>query len=115
MKVLLLTVTAGHGHTQAAKVIMECLENNGAQCKLLDTLEYINPILGESIDKDTFILPLTPNVYGSYTMPLITGTRPMENFPYPHNEQIIVQKTHNLLADFRPDIVVVPMCLQLRS
>ena len=27
MKVLLLTVTAGHGHTQAAKAVMECLQN----------------------------------------------------------------------------------------
>ena len=84
MKVLLLTVTAGHGHTQAAKVIMECLENNGAQCKLLDTLEYINPILGESVDKGyLYSTDLLPMYMEGYTMLLIAGIRPMANFLYP--------------------------------
>ena len=34
MKVLLLTVTAGHGHTQAAKAVMECLQDQGVECCL---------------------------------------------------------------------------------
>ena len=65
MKVLLLTVTAGHGHTQAAKAVMEYLQEYKVECALLDTLDYINPILGESVDKGyLYSTRFTPNVWG---------------------------------------------------
>ena len=108
MKVLLLTVTAGHGHTQAAKVIMECLENNGAQCKLLDTLEYINPILGESVDKGyLYSTRFTPNVYGRIYDAVDSRDKTDGKFSISHiMNKLLSKKLITFLEDFKPDIVV---------
>lgn len=65
MKVLFLSVTAGHGHNQAAKAGMECLKARGIDCVILDTFEYINPVLSESIARVYLIsTKFTPKVYG---------------------------------------------------
>ena len=47
MKILLLTVTAGQGHNQAAKSLCECFSNQGIENKYLDVFEYINPAIKE--------------------------------------------------------------------
>lgn len=65
MRVLILTVTAGHGHNQAAAVIMNHLKELNIDCEVLDTYEYINPILSESVAKGYLIsTKFTPAVYG---------------------------------------------------
>ena len=65
MKVLFLSVTAGYGHNQAAKAGMECLKARGIDCVILDTFEYINPVLSESIARAYLIsTKFTPKVYG---------------------------------------------------
>ena len=51
MKLLFLSVTAGQGHNQAAKGIMQRMIERGHSCKLIDTLDYIEPMLGEAVDK----------------------------------------------------------------
>jgi len=65
VKVLFLSVTAGHGHNQAAKAGMECLRARNIDCVMLDTFEYINPVLSESIARAYLIsTKFTPAVYG---------------------------------------------------
>jgi len=65
MKVLILSVTAGQGHHQSAKAVMEYLVANNVECVMLDTFEYINPILSESIARGYLIsTKFTPAVYG---------------------------------------------------
>ena len=41
MKFLILTVTVGHGHNQAAKSVSEYIKSQGHSVLVLDTLEYI--------------------------------------------------------------------------
>lgn len=65
MKVLFLSVTAGQGHNQTARAAMNYMEGQGVECVLLDTFEYINPVLSDSIAKGYLIsTKLTPAVYG---------------------------------------------------
>lgn len=65
MKVLFLSVTAGQGHNETAKAIMNCLEEQGIDCSMLDTLDYINPVLGKFISKSYLMsIKFTPAVYG---------------------------------------------------
>lgn len=65
MKVLFLSVTAGQGHNQTAKAAMGYMVEQGIQCTMLDTFDYINPILCDSITKGYLIsTKLTPSVYG---------------------------------------------------
>lgn len=47
MKVLLLTVTAGQGHNQAAKSLCQYFSENGTENRYLDVFEYINPAVKE--------------------------------------------------------------------
>ena len=45
MNLLILTVTAGHGHNQTAKAISDFAQSHGHNAPVLDAIEYINPIL----------------------------------------------------------------------
>jgi len=49
MKVLVLSVTAGQGHNATAKALCAYLESVGCEAVMLDTLEYLNHILGETV------------------------------------------------------------------
>ena len=65
MKVLFLSVTAGQGHNQTGKAVMECLREKNIDCAMLDTFEYISPVLQESISQGYLIsTKLTPALYG---------------------------------------------------
>jgi processive 1,2-diacylglycerol beta-glucosyltransferase len=65
MKVLFLSVTAGQGHHQAARAAMEALSEHNIESMMLDTFEYINPVLSESIARGYLIsTKFTPKVYG---------------------------------------------------
>ena len=41
ISVLLLTVTTGQGHNQAAKSLCDCFDAKGIENKYLDVFEYI--------------------------------------------------------------------------
>jgi processive 1,2-diacylglycerol beta-glucosyltransferase len=65
VKVLFLSVTAGQGHNQTGKAAMECLQHKGIDCVMVDTFEYINPVLKESISQGYLIsTKLSPHFYG---------------------------------------------------
>ncbi len=51
MKVLILSITAGQGHNTTAAALNLCLENLGAECRLLDTYSYLNKMLGGTVSK----------------------------------------------------------------
>lgn len=65
MKVLFLSVTAGQGHHSAANALIDYLRVKNVQCNMLDTFEYINPLISESIARGYLIsTKVTPTVYG---------------------------------------------------
>ncbi len=51
MKVLILSVTAGQGHNSTAKALQIQFESMGVECQVLDTLNYLNKLLGETVSK----------------------------------------------------------------
>lgn len=51
MKVLVLSVTAGQGHNSTAKAICAYFESIGCHAEMLDTMDYVSKILGETISK----------------------------------------------------------------
>ncbi len=51
MKAFVLSVTAGQGHNSTAKAICAYFEKIGCEAQMLDTLEYVNHILGKTISK----------------------------------------------------------------
>ncbi len=108
MKVLFLSVTAGHGHNQAAKVVMECLKDRNVECIMLDTFEYINPILSESIAHGYLIsTQFTPTVYGRLYR-LAEKREKTDNKLSISNitSSILSKKLVNFLREYQPDVIV---------
>ena len=108
MKVLILTVTAGYGHNQAAAVIMEYLKGRDIDCKVLDTYEYINPILSESVAKGYLIsTKFTPAVYGRLYH--LAEKREKSNKKLSISSlisAILSKKLTGFLGEYNPDVIV---------
>lgn len=109
MKILFLSVTAGQGHNQTAKGIMQRMTDRGHTCKLLDTFDYIKPILGEAVDKGyRAMVANTPKAYGkAYNM----AQRVEEKFEMTQRvTQALSDRACKELFDvyesFNPDVVV---------
>lgn len=65
MKGLILSITAGQGHNQTAKVLSDYFNQNNVECSYMDVYEYINPILSDTVSKLYLMSTKTmPKIYG---------------------------------------------------
>lgn len=108
MKVLFLSVTAGEGHNQTAKAIMDCVKNEQIECTMLDTFEYINPFLSESIDRGYRIsTKFTPAVYGRIYRAAEMRERTSHRVSITSlMSALLNKKMINFLRDYAPDVIV---------
>lgn len=108
MKVLFLSVTAGHGHNQTAKAAMSYLQEKQIDCMMLDTFEYINPILSESIARGYLVsTKFTPKVYGKLYR--IAEKKEKSHAKLSINkltDAILSRKLVNFLKEYEPDVIV---------
>ena len=108
MKVLILSVTAGHGHHQTAKAIMTHLQERNIECTMLDTFEYINPILSESIAKGYLIsTKFTPAVYRNLYR--LAEKKEKTNSKFSMSRlvnSILSRKLVTYIREYAPDVVV---------
>lgn len=49
MKVLIMSVTAGEGHNSTAKAMRNEFERRGVECEILDTINYVSPVIATFI------------------------------------------------------------------
>ncbi len=49
MKVLIMSVTAGEGHNSTAKAMRNEFESRGVECDVLDTINYVSPVIATFI------------------------------------------------------------------
>lgn len=108
MKVLILSVTAGQGHNQTAKVISDYLNDIGVESSYMDTLEYVNPVLAESVSKGYLLSTKSlPKLYGGvYRM---AEKRDADNIANNFSKNFNVMKSKKLAAYIlseKPDVVV---------
>lgn len=108
MKVLFLSVTAGHGHIQTSKAAIDYLAQQKIECKMLDTFEYINPVLSESIAKGYLIsTKFTPAVYGRLYRMAEKKEKVNTKFSISHLiNAILSRKLINFLDEYNPDVIV---------
>lgn len=65
MKALILSVTAGNGHNSTGRAVIAAMEEKGFECVMLDTLEYVNEHLANSVaDGYLFSAQKLPRAYG---------------------------------------------------
>lgn len=108
MKILILSITAGHGHNQTANAAAEYLRSQGAECEILDALEYINPLLSESVSRSYLMsTKYSPRIYGSiYRKAELRDTDGMRTPIMYITDNILARKLQTYLMDFKPDTVV---------
>lgn len=108
MKVLLMSVSTGQGHHQAAKAVVAALEKQGVLCNTLDVYEYISPVYSDSLSKGYLLsTKVSPREYGrmyrwaeknySFTSPFSLGK--LFNV-------ILSRKLTDFLEEFAPDVIV---------
>jgi len=88
--------------------MMEYMEQRGIECAMLDTFEYINPILSESIAKGYLIsTKLTPQVYGQiYRMAEKLEGNNAKLSVSKLTSSVLVKKLVAFINDYDPDVIV---------
>lgn len=108
MKALILSVKAGYGHHSTGQAIIDYFETKGVTCTMLDTFEYINPILGDSIS-DGYLLSTKyfPDLYGK-----VYGKFDKREERYDKYSlmavlsKMVSHKLKDYICEFAPDVVI---------
>lgn len=120
MNILFLSVTAGQGHNQTARGIMQRMNDLGHSCKLLDTFDYIEPLFGEVVDKGyRKTVAHTPKVFGvAYnTMQRAEQDMPKTVEITRKMSDTLCKRLFDVYESFKPDVVVSshPCAAQISS
>lgn len=108
MKVLILSVKAGFGHHSTAQAIINYFNDKNIECTMLDTFEYINPVLAESIDNGyMFSTKYIPEIYGKAYDKLDGRVQRWDK----HSivavlSQLVSNKLKDYIIEFSPDIII---------
>ncbi len=107
MKGLIFSITAGQGHNQTAKVLSEYFNSVGVECSYLDVLEYINPILSESLSRGYLMsTKKIPKIYGKVYSHLEKRTSD-EGLGLPKiTTNILGHKLRQLIRAEAPDFII---------
>ena len=108
VKVLFLSVTAGQGHNQTGKAVMECLQDNHIDCVMLDTFEYINPVLKESISQGYLIsTKISPKLFGRvYRLAEKLEKSDVKLSINKLTNSVLAKKLSSYIEGYQPDVIV---------
>lgn len=108
MKALVLSVKAGYGHHSTGQAVIGALEQRGFECVMLDTFEYINARLANSIsDGYLFSTKYLPDAYGkTYGLLDRREERYDKMSLVAIFSKIVSYKLKEFFEDYTPDVVV---------
>ena len=113
-RVLFLSITAGQGHNSASKAVAGYLQEQGAECKILDTYTYLNKIIGKSYDKGyTVLARYNPKSLEKLCAKneKVNGTAAMKRyFPFVFAD-LSKKKMSKYIERYQPDVIVCPHVL----
>lgn len=107
MKVLILSASTGGGHMKASAALKTyILENNeNAIVEIVDTIEYVSPMLNKTITEGyVYLAKNTPRMYGAMYKTTNKDT-PLNSFVVAINNQFS-KRLMPLLDEFNPDIII---------
>jgi len=109
VKVLILSITAGQGHNSTAAALASYLESLGAECRILDTYNYLNKLLGDTVSKGYLLsVENAKLVYSSMYKKLekrkknansLSATRLANMF--------LIRKMKRYIDSYDPDVIVM--------
>lgn len=108
MKVLIMSVKAGYGHHSTAKALIDCFAEKGIECEMLDTFEYINPVLADSIDNGyLFSTKHIPYLYGKAYDKMDARVEKWDKYSVVSVlSKIVSHKLKDYISAFNPDIII---------
>lgn len=108
MKILLMSVKAGFGHHSAAQALIECFEGHGMECRMLDTLEYVNKLLGDGVQEGYLLsTKYLKKPYGKIYSHLDKKTDPYFKYsPLSLLSNQISKSLIDYIEDYNPDIII---------
>ncbi len=108
MKVLIVSVKTGYGHHSTAKAIIDYLTEKNVTCEMLDTFEYINPYLADSIDNGyMFSTKYFPETYGkAYDMFDRHDEKWDKHSPVTILSKLVSHKLKDYITDYAPDVII---------
>lgn len=108
MKALILSVTAGNGHNSTGQAVIAAMEERGFECIMLDTLEYVNEHLANSVaDGYLFSTKYLSKAYGK-----AYGTLDKREEKYDKRSlvaifsKIVSNKLEDFFDGYTPDVVI---------
>lgn len=107
MNILILSASTGGGHMRAAKAISNYMAENisNAQVEIIDSLEYINPILNKTITNGyVYLATKTPKLYGKI-YELTNKEKRWSNFVTTINN-MVATKLLPLVDEYNPDAII---------
>lgn len=108
MKVLILSVTAGQGHNSTAKAISDYLSALGADTRILDTMRYINRLLGQTVDKGyLFVSSKAKFAYKSaYRLAEKRKKSTIDVTPSAITVKMLAHKLKKYIDSYDPDVII---------
>lgn len=104
MKVIILSASTGGGHMSAANAIKEYLTEKNIDSKVIDTLEYISPLLNKTITEIyEFLAKKSPKIW---KLMYKTANHRAVNKVVSTSNSFISKKLLPLLNEFQPDLIV---------
>lgn len=108
MKALILSVKAGYGHHSTGQALMDYFRTKNVECTMLDTFEYIHPILSDSIS-DGYLLSTKyfPDLYGKVYGQFNKREERYDKFSLMAVlSKMVSHKLKDYVRDFAPDVVI---------
>lgn len=104
MKVIILSASTGGGHMSAANAISEYLTEQKIETKVVDTLEYISPILNKTITETyEFLAKRSPKLW---KLMYNSSNHRAINKVVSSSNSLISRKLMPLLNGFKPDLII---------
>lgn len=118
MRLLILTVSAGNGHSKAAEAIEDCLNryHSNVEVQIIDTLKYINPVVDKLVVGSYLkTLRKTPFIYAKLYKYAETEDA-ISTFSGLVND-VLSLKLKGLIDEFNPDVILCthPFPLEMLS
>ncbi len=108
MKVLVLSVSTGGGHLTTSKAIAGYMNTCGHEAMVVDTYEYIAPIINTSLSKGYLMsTKYAPTMYGKvYTRCEKRNPQSKKLYAIKTMNTILKRKFSKLIIDYKPDVII---------
>ena len=107
MRILIITVTTGHGHNASARAMEESLKASGADVVVLDMYKYINRVLYSVVDKGyLFSIRRMPRQFGRSYSHAERRVIPRKVLGALNSNRLLASRLAGFFEDYQPQLIL---------